>query len=184
MLRTLHTFRAAGLLVLGLLAMSLSLSLSTGCGSRQSAPTLPSGKRLAVLVFLDRTVAPDAPADKVTQLQEVADFMEPDLLAVLRDSGYDAAVVSGAAPQVEGQYTLKVQITEYNGGSKAARMFVGFGAGAARLESHFELIGPNGVSYTQGSPGSSTSRTSWQRVVRKVNQEIVAAVNVRLRQGL
>jgi hypothetical protein len=133
---------------------------------------------------MDRTVAPETPAEKVTQIAEVADFMEPDLLAVLRDSGYDAAVVSGAAQPVDGQYTLKVQITEYNGGSKAARMFVGFGAGAARLESHFELIGPNGASYTQGSPGASTGRTSWQRVVRKVNQEIVAAVNVRLRQGL
>lgn len=177
MLRTLHTFRAGGLLVLALLAF-------TACGGRQSAPTLPSGKRVAVLLFLDRTVAPETPAEKATQLQEVADFMEPDLLAVLRSSGYDAAVVSGVAQPVEGQYTLKVQITEYSGGSKAARMFVGFGAGAARLESHFELIGPNGESYTQGSPGASTGRTNWQRVVRKVNQEIVAAVNVRLRQGL
>jgi Domain of unknown function (DUF4410) len=179
MLRTLHTFRATGLLVLGLLAFTL-----TACGGRQSAPTLASGKRLAVLVFMDRTLAPETPAEKATQMAEVADFMEPDLLAVLRDSGYDAAVVAGAAQPVEGQYTLKVQITEYNGGSKAARMFVGFGAGAARLESHFELIGPNGTSYTQGSPGASTGRTSWQRVVRKVSQEIVAAVNVRLRQGL
>ena len=177
MLRTLHTFRAASLLVLGLLALG-------ACGGRHAAPTMPSGKPLVVLVFMDRTLAPETPPEKASQMQEVADYMEPDLLAVLRDSGYDAAVVSGAAPAVEGQYTLKVQITEYNGGSKAARMFVGFGAGSARLESHFELIGPNGTSYTSGSPGASTGRTSWQRVVRKVNQEIVAAVNVRLRQGL
>jgi hypothetical protein len=178
MLRTLHTFRTAGLVVLGLLAL-------TACGGRQHAPTLASGKRLAVLVFLDRTLAPETPPEKASQLQEVADFMEPDLLTVLRDAGYDAAVVSGVAPTGgEGQYTLKVQITEYNGGSKAARMFVGFGAGSARLESHFELLGPNGASYTSGSPGASTGRTSWQRVVRKVNQEIVAAVNIRLQQGL
>jgi hypothetical protein len=177
MLRTLHTFRTAGLLVLGLLAF-------TACGGRQHAPTLASGKRLAVLVFLDRTLAPETPPEKVSQLQEVADFLEPDLLAVLRDSGYDAAVVSGVQPGGEGQYTLKVQITEYNGGSKAARMFVGFGAGSARLDTHFELLGPNGASYTSGSPGASTGRSSWQRVVRKVNQEIVAAVNIRLQQGL
>lgn len=177
MLRTLHTFRAACLLVLGLLAF-------TACGGRQSAPTLPSGQRVAVLVFLDRSVAPETPPEKISQLQEVADFMEPDLLALLRNAGYDAAVASGPAQPAPGQYTLRVQITEYNGGSKAARMFVGYGAGAARLDTHFELIGPNGQSYTQGSPGASTGRTNWQRVVRKVNQEIVAAVNVRLRQGL
>ena len=81
-------------------------------------------------------------------MAEVADFMEPDLLALLRDSGYDAAVVSGEAQPICGQYKLNVQITEYNGGSKAARMFVGFGAGSARLESHFELFGANGTSYT------------------------------------
>ena len=177
MLRTLHTFRAACLLVLGLLAVS-------ACGGRQSAPTLPSGKRLAVLVFMDRTVSPETPPDKVSQLQEVADFMEPDLLALLRNAGYDAAVASGDAPPAAGQYKLNVQITDYNGGSKAARMFVGFGAGSARLESHFELFGPNGASYTSGSPGASTSQASWQRTARKVNQEIVSAVSVRLRQGL
>ena len=177
MLRTLHTFRAACLLVLGLLAIS-------ACGGRQSAPTLPGGKRLAVLVYMDRTVTPETPPEKASQLQEVADFMEPDLLALLRDSGYDAAVASGDAQPTPGQYKLNVQITEYNGGSKAARMFVGFGAGSARLESHFELFGPNGASYTSGSPGASTGRTSWQRVARKVNQEIVAAVSMRLNQGL
>jgi hypothetical protein len=168
------------MLVLGLLA----ISATTACGSRQSAPTLPGGKRLAVLVYMDRTVAPETPADKVSQLQEVADFMEPDLLTLLRDSGYDAAVASGDSQPAEGQYKLNVQITDYNGGSKAARMFVGFGAGAARLQSHFELFGPNGASYTSGSPGSSTGKTSWQRTARKVNQEIVSAVSVRLRQGL
>jgi hypothetical protein len=139
---------------------------------------------LAVLVFMDRTVSPETPPEKVSQLQEVADFMEPDLLALLRDAGYDAAVVSGEAQPAAGQYKLNVQITEYNGGSKAARMFVGFGAGAARLATHFELFGPTGTSYTSGSPGASTGRTSWQRVARKVNQEIVSAVGVRLRQGL
>jgi hypothetical protein len=182
MLRTLHTFRTAGLLVLGLLALS-------ACGGgRQAAPTLPNGKRLAVLVYLDRTLAPETPAEKATQIQEVADFMEPDLLDLLRSSGYDAAVVAGAPDPGQqapgGPYTLKVQITEYNGGSKAARMFVGFGAGKARLESHFELFGPNGASYTSGSPGAATGGAAWQRVVRKVNQEIVAAVSMRLRQGL
>ena len=180
MLRTLHTFRAACMLVLGLLAVSAF----SACGSRQSAPTLPGGRRLAVLVFMDRTAGPETPPEKLSQLQEVADFMEPDLLALLRDSGYDAAVASGDAQPTAGQYKLNVQITEYNSGSKAARMFVGFGAGSARLQSHFELFGSNGASYTAGSPGASTGRTSWQRVARKVNQEIVSAVSVRLRQGL
>ena len=157
------------------------------CGGRQAAPTLPNGQRLSILVFLDRTVAPETPPEKVQQLQQVHDFMEPDLLSLLRNAGYDAAAVSGidaAGAAAPGRYILRVQVLSYNAGSKAARMFVGFGAGSARLDSHFELIGPGNQSYVSGSPGVATGRTDWQRVVRKVNQEIIAAVNLRLRQGL
>lgn len=170
--------RAICTLILGLLATS-------ACGGRMRAPTMPNGQRLALVLVLDRALDPQTPADKATQLQQVADYMEPDLLQRLRGAGYDAAVSSAeAAASGPGQYTLRVRIVDYRGGSKTARMFVGFGAGAARLDSHFELIGPGGQSYASGSPGATTSQTDWRRVVRKVNDEIVAAVNVRLRQGL
>jgi hypothetical protein len=163
-------------------AVTLAL---TACGGHPAAPTLPNGHKLAIMVFLDRTGAPETPPEKLEQLQQVSDWMEPDLLALLRDSGYDAASVAGVdAGAGPGSYTLHVQIVDYNGGSKAARMFVGFGAGAARLSTHFELLGPNGSSYISGTPGVSTSRADWKHVVRKVDQEIVAAVGVRLRQGL
>jgi hypothetical protein len=161
--------------------------LLAACGGRQGAPTLPNGQKLAIMVFLDRTVAPETPPEKQQQLQQVQDWMEPDLLSLLRDAGYDAAAISGmdaAGASAPGRYTLRVQILNYNGGSKAARMFVGWGAGSARLDTHFELVGPNGQAYVSGSPGVSTSRADWQHVARKVNQEIVASVNLRLRQGL
>jgi len=183
MLSTSHRFRFTHIVNI-LLALGLMLG---ACGGRQGAPTLANGQRLAIMVFLDRTVAPETPPEKVQQLQQVQDWMEPDLLAVLRDAGYDAASIQAtdaAGASAPGRYTLRVQIMNYNGGSKAARMFVGWGAGSARLDTHFELVGPNGQSYVSGSPGVSTSRSDWQHVVRKVNQEIVASVNLRLRQGL
>lgn len=168
-------------------AIALAFSGLMACASRPKAPTTPSGQRLAVMVFLDRTVPPETDPAKAQQLQQVNDFLEPDLVAVLRDSGYEAASVTSvdsAGAGAPGRYTLRVRITDYNGGSMAARMAIGFGAGSARLATEFELLGPSGQSYITGAPQSSTGRTDWRRTVRKVDQEIVAAVNVRLNQGL
>lgn len=169
----------------GLLGLAFAALLLAACGGGQRAPTLPNGQRLAIMVILDRTLPPDAPPDKVQQLQQVSDQFEADLVDVLRANGYEAAAVAAADLSNEpGRYILKTQILNYDGGSKAARMFVGFGAGAARLDAAFELLGPGGASYIKGTPGVSTSKSDWRRVVRKVNEDIAAAVNVRLRQGL
>jgi hypothetical protein len=187
MLQTSHRFSFTYTLrhvYAGVAALLFTLS---ACGGRQGAPTLPNGQKLSIMVFLDRTPAPETPPEKVQQLQQVQDWMEPDLLNLLRNAGYDAAAIASmdaAGASAPGRYSLHVQIMNYNGGSKAARMFVGFGAGSARLDAHFDLVGPNGQSYVSGNPGVSTSRADWQHVTRKVNQEIVAAVNLRLRQGL
>jgi Domain of unknown function (DUF4410) len=178
MFRTVSSLGTA--MALALAALSLS-----ACGGSHRAPTLPSGQPLAVMVTLDRTAPPDTPPDRLQQLQQVSDQFEADLVDVLRANGYDAAAVAAVdTPTGPGRYSLRVQILNYNAGSKAARMFVGFGAGSARLDAGFELFGTGGASYVKGTPGVSTSRADWRHVVRKVNEDIVAAVNVRLGQGL
>jgi hypothetical protein len=165
--------------------LALACALVAACGGHPAAPTMPNGKRLAVMVVLDRALPPDATPEKAQQLQQVADAMGPDLVDVLHVNGYDAASITEIDNGVEpGRYILKVGIVDYNGGSMAARAFIGWGAGKARLQAAFELFGPGGTSYIKGSPGEATGRTDWRRTVRKVNQDIVEAVNVRLRQSL
>jgi hypothetical protein len=83
-----------------------------------------------------------------------------------------------------GRYLLRMNIVDYNGGSKAARMFVGWGAGSARLSVHYELVGANGAVYIMASPNAATGRADWQHVARKINLDTVDAVNARLRRGL
>lgn len=168
-----------------LLGLAFSALLFAACGGGQRAPTMPNGQKLAIMVIMDRTAPPDATPEKVQQLQQVADEFESDLVDVLRANGYDAAAVAQIDNSNEpGRYLLRTQILSYNAGSKAARMFVGFGAGAARLDAAFELLGPGGASYLKGTPGVSTGKADWRRVVRKVNEDIANAVNVRLRQSL
>src|SRR5512139_3134265 len=122
---------------LGLVSAAL-LALSA-CGGH-SAPTMPNGSKVAVMVALDRSVAPEMPADKAAQYQQVREWMEPDLVELFQSRGYDSGAVT-SVDTAPGRYLLRVKLVNYDGGSKAARMFVGWGAGAARLDASFELIG-------------------------------------------
>jgi len=174
-------------LALSMFVVSIVLSAACGGGSHgPSAPTLPDGKKLAVMVILDHTTPPDTTPEKAAQLQQVAEYWGQDLVLSLQRSGYDSASVSEVDhANVPGRYVLKANIVEYNAGSTAARLFVGFGAGKARLETAYALLGPDGTtSYLKGNPSASTSRTDWRATVRKIDQDIIKAINVRLNQGL
>ena len=60
----------------------------------------------------------------------------------------------------------------------------------AGLTTHEHLFAVNQLgsgaqpNYVTGSPGNSTSRADWQRVARKVDEEIVFTVDNRLRKSL
>jgi hypothetical protein len=161
--------------------MALALA-ATSCGG-QSAPTLPGGAKIAILVFFDRGTAA-LPPEKAQQVNQLADWLEPDFLSILNNMGFSAAQIADPnTPPGPGRYVVRYRIINYNAGSKAARMFVGYGAGSARLDTGYELIGPNGTVYAQGAPSIASSR-DWNYAARKVNQETAKAINNRLHQSL
>jgi hypothetical protein len=75
-----------------------------------------------------------------------------------------------------------VRIVRYNPGSKAARMFVGLGAGAASLDIHYEFSDPRGRKMLSKDDGVGTS-LEWQRLARKLNENILDAIQRRLASG-
>jgi hypothetical protein len=167
-----------------ILSLMLSSLVFFGCGGRSgSAATMPDGSRIAVLVYTDRGITPDMAPDRVAQLEQIASWMENDLLSILDKTGYAPALVTDPnTPTGPGRYLLRVTIRNYNAGSKAARMLVGFGAGAAVLDTHFELFGPDSPApYVAGDPSVGSGR-DWKNSARKVNLQTVDAVNARLHQ--
>jgi Domain of unknown function (DUF4410) len=163
-----------------LLALLLALS---ACGGGGKAPTMPGGAKIALLVSFDRGTE-GKPPEKVQQVGQLADYAEPDFLAILNKMGYEASRVDDPNTQPgPGRYVVRYRIIEYNAGSKAARMFVGYGAGSARLDTGYELIGPDGSSYTKGAPSVASSR-DWKNAAHKVNQETAKAIDARLHQSL
>jgi hypothetical protein len=170
------------LLVLSLMISSLAF---WGCGGGRSgsAATMPDGSRIAILVFTDRGITPDMPPDKVSQIEQLSMWMEGDLMDILNKTGYAASQIGDPNTATgPGRYVLRVKITDYNAGSKAARMLVGWGAGAAVLNTQFELYGPDSQApYVVGSPSVGSGR-DWKNSARKVNLQTVDAVNARLHQ--
>lgn len=155
--------------------------VACGGGRTNSAPTMPDGSRIAIMVVPDRGITPDMEPDRVKQIDQLASWMENDLIDILTKTGY--AATRSSDPNVTpgpGRYVLRVTITNYNAGSKAARMFVGFGAGAAVLETHFDLLGESGGVEVSGDPSVGSGR-DWKNSARKVNLQTVDTVNARIK---
>lgn len=164
------------------LSLLLTSSVGLGCGGRTgTAATMPDGSRLAIMVHTDQRITPDMPPERVAQITQISEWMENDLLAILEKTGYAATrVADPATPPGPGRLVLRIAIADYNGGSKAARMFVGFGAGAAVLRTHFELYGDaSPTPLIVGDPNVGSGR-DWRNSARKVNLQTVDALNGRL----
>lgn len=133
------------------------------------APVYASGERIAILVDSEHQ-------DKATL--QMAARLQKDLKNVLtKRGGYDARIFESRNEfrKGEGEYLLHVSLIKYNPGSKAARIIVGFGAGSASLDIHYELISPREKLLLSKDDGCGTS-LDWQRIARKLNENILAAI--------
>jgi hypothetical protein len=120
--------------------------------------------------------------DQQNQLNQLGDFFEGYLLAQFNRAGYATTKISvrdqfQAAP---GKYLLTVKTVSYNPGSKAARIVVGFGAGATSLNVHFELYGEGAQPLVTKDHGRGSSR-DWQFVCRALSKDLVGFVGDALR---
>ena len=103
--------------------------------------------------------------------------MESDLLDLLNDVGYAAAPANEAnSSSAANRYLLRVQVTEYEGVSRAARLFEAARSGTTRLKVHFDLVGQGELIVASGDP-SEESVVDWAKAARRVNKQTVRAVN-------
>jgi hypothetical protein len=125
------------------------------------------------------------PGNNDRENRQMGSRMERDLKNVLDKRGnYDSRILRSRDEfkPGEGEYLLSVRIVRYNSGSKAARIIVGFGAGSCSLDIHYELFGPNGNMLLSKDDGCGSS-LDWQRLARKLNETMLAAIQARLRAG-
>lgn len=150
-----------------LLALAL-VGLTTSCASQRAARA-PDGSPYTIEVFFDRNSA----LKNADQVGQVVGFMDPDLRQILQDAGYSVVPSTNPEAFVPGpnRFLLLVKVLNYNPGSKAARMMVGWGAGALVLDTQHVLYSGPGQIVFQGTSSVGSAR-DWENAARKINQQI------------
>jgi hypothetical protein len=164
------------------LAVTLIAALAlSACGGGQKAPTMADGKPLTLVVLVDRGLDGKTP-DEQNQLNQLGDFHQTNLIAALKDKGYNASLINSAAEYqpAAGVYLLKVVVVKYNPGSKAARMMVGFGAGSTSLDVHYELFSTDPATPFYAKDHGRASSVDWPKLVRVVDSEMIEDVTTQL----
>ena len=152
-----------------------------GCARSGSVPLTDTGKKVEIILLAHRGDPATMNERQYQFRNEVGEWMERDLLNMLRRSGYEARQIATRkdfTPK-EGRYLLEVTIDGYNPGSSAARMVVGFGAGAASLDNSYALTAEQQPLLTW-SDGVGTSQ-HWTRLPRTLNERAVKKVSEYLR---
>lgn len=160
------------MLVLGALSV-----VAFGCSSLPQAPRSSEGEKLEMFLLSNRGNPEELTDREYGRRNEVGEWMERDLVNMLRRSGYEVRLISSMddfEPALE-RYLLEVSIESYHAGSSAARAFVGYGAGAASLDNSYRLYGTEDQPLLDWEDGVGTSQ-DWRRLPRTLNQNAVRRV--------
>jgi hypothetical protein len=155
-------------LVVGIAVLALVLS---------AGAVFAGSKAGKMFVVIDRGIDSSMDERQVKSRDQVGDWMETDLLRLLEKAGFDAQLIRERSEYKtgEGNYLLKVKITDYNPGSKAARIVVGFGAGATSMKTHYELFSGGSSPIHSDDLGVGSGR-DWRNVIRKIDEQTVKGV--------
>jgi hypothetical protein len=156
-----------------------------GCGGRKAVNTQntssPDGKTIELYILSDRGNADEMTAAQYKNRQQVGQWMEQDMIRIFNRAGYAATLLQSRDEFTPGpgKYLLSVSIVNYNPGSKAARIVVGFGAGAVSLDNHYDLYGEATAPLLSYDDGVGSSR-DWKNCARKLNENALKRVSQRL----
>ncbi|MFT3921281.1 MAG: hypothetical protein QM778_01975 [Myxococcales bacterium] len=96
-----------------LTALLSFFAFACGGGRTGSAATMPDGRRIAILVVPDRNLTPDMSPERVEQVNELATWMEGDLIDILNKTGYQATRTEDSSVEAgPGRYVLKIKNLE------------------------------------------------------------------------
>ncbi|HWR72319.1 MAG TPA: DUF4410 domain-containing protein [Nitrospirota bacterium] len=150
----------------------LALVLSAGAG-------IVGAKGEDISVVIDRGIESSFTDVQVKNRNQVGDLMDEDLVKLLKKAGYEAHLIKDASAFQGKGYLLVVRIKSYNPGSKAARMFVGYGAGSTSMNIRYDLKDGSGTVVQGDDLGVGSSR-DWRNVVRKLGEQTVDGVKKKL----
>jgi hypothetical protein len=147
-------------------------AFTIGCGAK--SPMMQDGKQITVFVLLDRGIKDSMTENERNDRNEVAPFMEQNLVDMLNREGYNATPIQNRNQYVQGSanYLITVNIPMLRLVGRAARAWLGYAASPTILHVHYEVSGPNNAPMLSYDDEDSTMR-DWTHSPREVNQRLV-----------
>ncbi len=163
-----------------LLGLAAVTGLFTGCATSK-APMASGGGKIKIFIVSDRGNPEEMEEKQWRYRNEVGTYMETDLLARLNRTGYEAKLITSKEEFVPGPdtYLISMEIESYNPGSSAARMLVGFGAGACSLDMHYVVFDGQSKKVMEWDDGIGTAG-DWRRLPITLDDKLVRKLNTDL----
>ena len=126
----------------------------------------------ALDILIEEGKSAELDAKQYQQRVELKDYMAKTLPVKMQRHGIEARIIAAKSDYAGGgRQLLVVHYDRYNPGKTAARIIVGFGAGAASLDISCELLdGDRQLLAWEDGCGTSEH---WQRLVNKLNDNTV-----------
>jgi len=111
------------------------------------------------------------------QYNQVSDYFEPYFVKHFTRAGFAVEKITSREQfdPASGGYLLTVKTENYNPGSKAARMWVGMGAGVTTMKIRFEVFGAGKDALLTKEQERGSSR-DWQFLCTKLSDDTLDAV--------
>ena len=139
------------------------IALFTGCGgikspqsAKQSTSVAITGAKISVLSLPGDTSS--MTQDQLNELQRVGTWMDRDIIKQLNRAGYSPKLLTARKDFSGSGYLLIIDVDNFNPGNRAARAFVGFGAGASSLDLDYQLLDSHSNVVTQWKDGVGSSK--------------------------
>jgi hypothetical protein len=164
----------------GLIAVTVFFTVALAIGFVYSAVAAEKSAQNTISILFDNGVNETLDARQAKAQMQLSDWMDNDLVRVFArytKVGYQAKLIEKRKDFTTqpDNYLLIVKITEYHAGSKAARMFVGYGAGGVSLKAHYELY-TDGKNMILTKDDGVFSGREWISAARKLNENIAKAI--------
>ncbi len=146
-------------------SLVLFVTLAMGCNGARTTPKTgavspagavgPTGE-MSVLSLRGDTSS--MTQDQIVELQRVGRWMDRDIIKQLNRAGYKSTLITSRKAFKGPGNLLIIKVAKFRPGNRAARAFVGFGAGGSSLDLHYQLLDSHGAVLSSWDDGVGSSR--------------------------
>lgn len=140
--------------LMAILTMAIVLS---GCGRKSVSLNTGIANDLTILTLNGNLQ--NQTEDQKVELNRVITWMDRDIVKNMKRTGYNAVLIKDIKDYKQNSSKLLViDVDKFNAGNRAARAFVGFGAGASSLDLNYKLLDAKGAELLAWKDGVGSSK--------------------------